>query len=311
MTELSTLTNRLYFTFMKKITAAFLGTAMVSVFALTLPSCQQKAETPKEDFQAENTELNNKLRQTLATQDSLFALINDITQGMTQIKEIERIVSTPGALNGDTPSRKDQLRNDMLALQQSLQERRQRLAELEKQLNQSSAKNGTLLTTISNLKAQIAEQQTNITTLTNQLAEANIKITTLGTQVDSLSTVASTAQEGRQIAEQQAVELNNELNTCYYALGSKGELKKNNIIRTGFLRKTKILPSDFDADYFTKADKRTLTTIPLHSRKGQVITNQPKDSYTIQDDGSGQKVLRITNPERFWSVSNYLVVQID
>lgn len=294
---------------MKRFAAAALGAALVSLVAVSFPSCQDKEKT--EQVQAENTVLNDKLRQTLETQDSLFALINDITQGMSQIKEIERIVATPGSLNGESPSRKEQLRNDMMALQQALQERRQRLEQLEKQLNQTSGKNGTLLTTIENLKAQIAEQQTEITTLNNQLAEANIKITALGTQVDSLATVATTEQEGREQAEQHAVELNNELNTCFYAVGSKGELKKNKIIQTGFLRKTKILPSDFDANYFTQADKRTLTTIPLHSRKAQVITNQPKDSYTIQDDGSGQKVLRITNPERFWSISNFLVIQVD
>lgn len=294
---------------MKRIATVVLGTALASIVGIGMTSCQDKQKL--ENTEAENTELTDKLRQTLETQDSLFALINDISQGMTQIKEIERIVTTPGSLTGESPSRKEQLRNDMLALQQALQERRNRLEQLEKQLNQSSGKNATLLTTIENLKAQIAEQQTDITTLTNQLAEANIKITALGSQVDSLTTVASIEQQGRQEAEQQAVELNNELNTCFYAIGSKSELKKNNIIQTGFLRKTKILPSDFDANYFTKGDKRTLTTIPLHSRKAQIVTNQPKDSYTIQDDGTGQKVLKITNPEKFWSLSNFLVVQVD
>lgn len=294
---------------MNQLAAAAISAALVSLFAISLPSCTDKENI--EQTKAENTVLNDKLRQTLETQDSLFALINDISQGMTQIKEIERIIATPGSLNGESPSRKEQLRNDMVALQQALQERRQRLEQLEKQLDKTSGKNATLLTTIENMKAQIAEQQTEITTLTNQLAEANIKITALGTQVDSLSTIATTEQEGRQQAEQHAVELNNELNTCFYAVGSKSELKKSNIIKTGFLRKTQILPSDYDANYFTRADKRTLTTIPLHSRKAQVVTNQPKDSYTIQDDGSGQKVLRITNPERFWSLSNFLVVQVD
>ena len=105
-------------------------------------------------------------------------------------------------------------------------------------------------------------------------------------------------------------ELTNELNTCYYAIGNKNELKDNKIIETGFLRKTKIMEGDFDRNFFTRADKRTLTQIDLNSTKAEVLTNQPAGSYSI-DDLNGHKVLRITNPALFWSLSNYLVIKID
>ena len=128
--------------------------------------------------------------------------------------------------------------------------------------------------------------------------------------MDSLNTTVTTVTEQKDKAEQQSVDLANELNTCYYAVGSKKELKENGIIETGFLRKTKIMEGDFDRNFFTTADKRTLTTIPLHSNKAKVLTNQPESSYVIEDQG-GQKVIRVTNPDSFWSLSNYLVVQID
>ena len=41
-----------------------------------------------------------------------------------------------------------------------------------------------------------------------------------------------------------------------------------------------------------------------------MLTNQPEDSYTIVD-ANGHKVLQITNPGKFWSLSNYLVIQTD
>ena len=37
-------------------------------------------------------------------------------------------------------------------------------------------------------------------------------------------------------------------------------MKKYNIIETSFLRKTKIMEGDFEKSYFTKADKRTLSS---------------------------------------------------
>lgn len=269
------------------------------------------------DAEAENSQLKGDLRETLATQDSLLVLVNDITDGMNQIKDLEKIISTPGSLNGESASRKEQIRNDMIAIQQALQERRERLAELEKKLEAQGGENSTLKRTISNLKAQIADQTTEIATLTNQLAQANIKIEELNTtvnnlnaNVDSLRTDVA-AEEAAKIAAQAAQEQAvNELNTVYYALGSKKELKEKGILESGFLRKTKVMKGDFDQNYFTHADKRTLAEIPTHSNKAEVMTSQPKDSYTIVEQG-GQKVIRITNPAKFWQTSNYLVIKVD
>ena len=106
------------------------------------------------------------------------------------------------------------------------------------------------------------------------------------------------------------MKLADELNMCYYAIGSKKELKQYDIIKTGFLKKTKVLPSDFDASYFHRADKRTLTTIELHSTKAKVVTDQPTDSYTIEDVDD-QKILESQTQRDSGSKSNYLVVQID
>lgn len=91
---------------------------------------------------------------------------------------------------------------------------------------------------------------------------------------------------------------------------AKGELKDARIIETGFLRKTKLLQADFQQSYFTQSDKRTLTTIPTHSKKAKILTNMPADSYTIEDY-DGLKTIKVTNPEKFWSLSNYLVIQVD
>ena len=63
-----------------------------------------------------------------------------------------------------------------MAIQQALQQRRERLEQLEAKLKNEGNTNATLQKTIQNLKNQIAEQQTEISTLTNKLAEGNVKI---------------------------------------------------------------------------------------------------------------------------------------
>ena len=85
------------------------------------------------EAEAQNEQLKGDLCETLATQDSLLVLVNDISDGMNQIKDLEKIISTPGSL-GESVSRRDQIKNDMIAIQKALQERRERLAELEKKL---------------------------------------------------------------------------------------------------------------------------------------------------------------------------------
>lgn len=257
-----------------------------------------------------NGELNDSLHIALANQDSLLVLLNDITDGMNQIKDMEKILSNTSDLNAESASRKDQLRNDIAAIQQALQERRERLAQLEEKLKKSQNYSGTLQRTVENLKAEIANQEATISTLRNDLAAAKIQVADLTTRVDSLNSTVAAVTEERTIAQEQATAAENELNTCFYAIGTKKELKEAKIIETGFLRKTKLMQADFQQSYFTTADKRTLTTINTHAKKAKVLTNMPQSSYTIEDV-DGIKIIRVTNAREFWSRSNYLVIQVD
>lgn len=281
------------------------------VVALSMGSCVNSSKEVASQNDTTITMAKDELAARVAAQDSLLALLNDISADMMQIKSMEYIVSTPSAVNSENASRRQQIKNDMVALKEALAQRRQRLEDLEKKLNESGNKNATLNKTIQSLKDQIAQNQDMINTLNEQLKEANIKIAELNTTVDSLHTTVAVEKQGREQAEQEATTLTNELNTCYYALGTKKELQANNIIKTGFLRKTKIMQGDYEMSYFTHADKRTLKQLPLHSKKAKVMTSQPADSYRIDEAANGEKVLVITNPSRFWAASNFLVIQVD
>ena len=289
---------------------------IVSIFAVGLLFLTACDGGKLKQVESENVQLDDSLRVALSNQDSLLVLLNDITDGMNQIKDLEKILGSTNDLTAESQSRKDQIRNDMYSIQQALQERRERLAELEKKLADTGGESSTLKRTVSNLKAQIAEQQTEIATLTNQLASANIRIEELNAQVsdlnsdvDSLNTGLTAEREQKEAAQEAATAATNELNTVYYAIGTGKELKEKKILESGFLRKTKVMKGDFDMSYFTAGDRRTLTVIPTHSNKAKVLTSQPKDSYTIMDQ-NGQKVIKITDPAKFWQLSNFLVIEV-
>ena len=279
-----------------------------------LPACQRSNQLEQDAMRQDsiNAVLQDSINTANAEKDSLMQLMGDIADGMAQIKEIQDIVSVNN-LNGETPDRKRQLRDDIVLIQQSVNKQKQRLAELEKRLKQSTNYNSSMQKSIANMKAQLEEQQKTINSLTEQLAAAHIQIKNLNQSVDSLNTVNKAVIKEKEAAQEESKQLTNEvnnLNACYYVVGSKKELKENKIIETGFLRKTKILQGDYEMSYFTKADRRTLNEIPLHSTKAELMTSHPKDSYQIVDHGN-VKTLHILNPSRFWEKSNFLVIKVD
>lgn len=277
--------------------------------ALLFTGCNNKEkEEQLRQAQAVAEASREELADAVSDRDQLLGLVNEISSSMEQIKQLENILSVSGG--NETPGQRDQIRADISAIQETLVQRRHQLEDLEKKLSKSNLNNGKLQQTITSLRSQIDSQAGEITALRASLDEARTKIGTLDAQVDSLSTTVTTVTAERDSTDKQNAELTNELNTCYYAIGNKNELKQNNIIETGFLRKTKIMEGDFDRAFFTKADKRTLTAIDLNSNKAEVLTKQPESSYRIVDV-NGHKVLQITNPALFWSLSNYLVVKID
>jgi hypothetical protein len=73
----------------------------------------------------------------------------------------------------------------------------------------------------------------------------------------------------------------------------------------------KELKENFNSKAFTPIDITKVQTIPLQSTGAQLVTNHPSDSYSIEIKGDQVSDLRITDPEKFWAASKYLVVVVD
>ena len=286
---------------------SFLFFAVIALMCLAACNGNKTDNTGNDSIVAQ---LNDSLLIANAEKDSLLSLINDINEGMMQIRDMEKIISASN-LNAETPNKKQQIMDNMALIQQALQDRREKLAALERRLKNSSGNSSQLQETIDGLKKQLEEQQATINQLTEELRKAHIEIQSLNTTVDSLNVANQTIAEQKEEAEEKSEQLANELNTCYYVIGSKSELKEHKIIETGFLRKTKVMEKDYEIEYFTKGDKRTLAEIPLYSKKAKIYTKHPADSYEIVTADDNTKTIVITNPTKFWELSNFLVVQID
>ena len=72
-----------------------------------------------------------------------------------------------------------------------------------------------------------------------------------------------------------------------------------------------MLVKDFDKSAFTTINIMQVTDIPIAAKDVELLTNHPSDSYTLVSDDTKKGMITnlvITNPEKFWSTSKYLVI---
>ncbi|MBD5290287.1 MAG: hypothetical protein HDS26_06355 [Bacteroides sp.] len=241
--------------------------------------------------------------------DSLMLLMGDIYTGLDSINQQEGLLYS---LNGtERVDRRDEIRQNLSALKARLAANRNLLEQMEAKLKASDSQNSVLAKTIQQLKDRIAAQDEKIARLTADLDSARVQIQDLNNQVAEGQEQLKNETEAKEEAQAQAIAAENEANRVYYVIGTNSELKKNRILEKKFLGATKVLQGDVDANYFTTADKRNITSIPTNSKKIKIWSNMPQNSYEIVDAANGTKVLRILDPTLFWSKTPYLVIQVD
>jgi len=279
------------------------------ILSTLFSSCGNDRQDPTEQLS-----LMEASRQELATaleeRDQLLSLVKEISESMERIKNLERVMSVAGANAKENPSQRTRILSDISSLKQTLRQRREQLSQLEAKLEESSLYTDELKGTVKLLYRQIDTQSREIETLRGQLTKANETIDSLNNAVDSLNSTVASINDNLDMAQATSTQLENELNTCYYVIASKSELKAHQILETGFLRKSKLMKGDFDKGFFVTGDKRNLHSLPLNSNKARIHTNHPEDSYRIVENDR-QKTLTILDPDKFWSLTNYLVIQID
>ena len=285
---------------MKKILYIF-----IAVFALGMISCETKKEQETVSISTADS-LNEVIMQKENELNDMVGTLNEIQEGFRKINEAQGRI-TIERRQGEQ-NRRAVILEDMRAIQQTMQLNDQLINNLRQQLRESTSSNAklkaTLEQTIASMTAQMEELQHQVADLRQQLAEKDIVINEQASQIGELKTnvndlTAENDTRARTISKQ-----DKDLHTAYYVFGTKKELKNENILRDGDV----LQQGNFNKDYFTKIDIRVDKIIKLYSKSASLKTTHPAGSYTLEKDGNGQYVLRITDPDKFWSVSKYLVI---
>ena len=162
------------------------------------------------------------------------------------------------------------------------------------------------------LQNEIEEKTQLITSLQESLAKRDVRIAELDEAVTNLTGQVEHLTTENEQQKEVLMTQDEALNTVYYALGTNKELKEQKIVEGGGLFSSKkVMEGEFNKNYFTAVDMRKLHDIPFDSKKAKLLTNHPEGTYELQKDNEGYLTLVITNPDSFWSLSRYLVVELN
>jgi len=277
------------------------------IFALT--ACTQYSSEYKR-AQNENDSLKLQLMKNEAEMNEMLSILNDIESDIQSIREAEDFLT----IQKDSElsaSKRDQIKNSMLTITETLKKNRQQLAELQEKLNNSDVQSTALRKTIERLTNDVNEKSELIIRLQGELGQKDEQIQELAVQVEELNTDVRIL-EGVNLTQSELInEQEQSLNKVFYCFGTKKELKEQNILSGGGLfSNSKTLEGDFNKEYFLSIDKRQVTAIPLYSSKAKVKTNHPDGSYSFFKDQDGNLTLEIKDVNKFWSLSKYLVIVV-
>lgn len=235
--------------------------------------------------------------------NDLMATFNEIQDAFRQINEAENRVTI--SASGENANQKQQIMENIQFISNTMQRNRELINKLRGQLRESSLKGDELQKTLDNLMVQLDEKEKQLKELRAELDAKNIHIAQLDQTISGLSTDVQDLKEESSQKSETISSQDKELHTAWYVYGTKSELKEQGILKDG-----KVLQGQYNKNYFTKIDIRVQKEIKLYSRSAKILTAHPSSAYTLQQNADKQYVLRITNPEQFWSTSKYLVVQV-
>ncbi len=277
---------------------------VVIAFACAFVSCSNKTEKgdPEKDSlnqvidgqQLQMSEMNLFLDAVNASMDSIVNMDGEILR-----------------VAGESPKNKrERIKQNIDAFKMILDRQRERLSKLEEALEKEGNRSQKLIAVIKSLRQQIEEKDELISYLYKTIDQKDFDIKQLEQHVENLNqNVADLKQETRE-KDEALTRQTDAMNEAYVFIGDKKQLKDAGLLSGGTVfKKSKLDMSAVDASKFRKIDIRQTTSFNIPGKKPTILTQAPAGSYVLVDNGNGTTLLRITDPAKFWSVTNFLVVR--
>ena len=213
--------------------------------------------------------------------------------------------------NDESPTlNREQIKKNLDSFQQTLENQRKQISTLEKKLQTNQKYSTHLRSIIATMKQQLAQKDEEIANLRQLVDDKNTDISRLKENVATLKQ-RSEMQAGLIVSQQETILAQDaKIKTAYLKIATKKELKEQGLLTQKFLGKAKVDFANLDKSLFKAIDKAETSKIEIPAKKAKLVTPQPGDSYRI-DKVQSSNVLTIINPEKFWGVSDFVIIQID
>jgi DNA repair exonuclease SbcCD ATPase subunit len=284
---------------------------------ITLSGCGDSEKCVK--MAAENTELKELANSKAKEIEAITNTLNEVEANIASIELAEQQIDSINAASGGKPSEDQKVRIELrvTAIRNYLENNKLALEKLQSQLarSQNQDKLRGLQAMLSKMKADAEVKETEIVGLKTAIDSLNKKVTDLDQSLAATSgelnkNVLELEQRKKDLEAKEAL-----INSVYVYVGDKKDLVANGITKReggvfGFGKKS-VLNDKLETAKFKKVSLKDTKDLELGDvDKTDFLTKHPSDSYTLLMVEK-KVVLRITNPEKFWSLSKYLVIEID
>ena len=281
----------------------------VCMILLSVSCIEQSAKYRK--LKSENETLIAEKAATSALLEDMLTTLSDIQSDIQSIREAENYLSMEQDSEYVSPHKKEQLKNNVRQIAETLKSNREQLAVLREQLKNSHIRSEALQRTIDRIGSELNQKAVMIASLQEELARKDVRLKELDDAVSSLNENIESLSETTTTQSKKLEEQNKKLNTAYYCLGTTKELKRqNNLTGGGLFSKSKALQGFFNEEYFVVIDIRETTEIHVYAGKAHLRSSHPADTYKFTKDENGNLTLHITDTEQFWQLSRYLVIEV-
>lgn len=287
--------------------------AIPFLLAIGCTNYKQQAEDlrkEKESLLTSQQQLQTDASYKDSTITSFISSYDEIQTTLAEITQKEKALKLSVNNNEGNATAQAKIKEQLAAVREMMDQNKSKLASLQRQLKNNNVELSKFKTMVETLTEQTLAKDKEIATLNEKVTTLSTENTQLQGNVQDL-TAQNTANE-RVIADK-----TEKLNTAYFAKGTYKELHSKHVVdkEGGLLGigKEKVLPPDFNRADFTTIDITKTNKFTIDSKSAELVTNHPTDSY-ILNKGTNDKTISelvITNPEKFWASSKYLVVVVN
>lgn len=292
--------------------------AMILIAPFILFACNQdkikNLSKENEQLASEKTQLNQELEDYIST-------FNEIETNLAEIKKREDKINLKTKDNVEyKDDAKTAIVNDIKAINELILENKAKMQRLQSKLDDTNSEFKKMVARLNqrvNEKNQeIAGMKTELEKLNFEKAELAQNVESLEVSVDTLLTKTNIQKLVINAQEEELEQKTSKLNTAYVAIGSSKELEKKQVIdKTGGilgLGATETLNENLNEEAFSKVNIKETKVIPFDSKKVELITPHPSDSYQLAINEANQvSELLILDPDKFWHSSKFLVLKVN